>query len=165
MGVRTAEGFEPWYTEEFPRLVTTLRIATGDGGLAEEAAAEAFARAYDKWSRVRKMASPNGWVYVVALNEVRGALRRRRLEHSQAARLRLGHAPPPPDPDDDLWRAVRNLPERMRLAIGLRYVADLPEAEIARVMGIARGTVAATLHSARRQLSHDLAPRLLKETS
>ncbi|CAO5227650.1 sigma factor-like helix-turn-helix DNA-binding protein [Frankia sp. AgKG'84/4] len=162
--MRTAEGFEPWYAAEFPRLVASLRIATGDAGLAEEAAAEACARAYAKWGRVRRMESPSGWVYVVALNEVRSALRRRRLERNHAGRLRAGHAPPPADPDDALWRAVRALPERMRLAVALRYVADLPEAEIATAMGVARGTVAATLHSARRQLARELAVLTIKET-
>lgn len=42
--------------------------------------------------------------------------------------------------------------------MALRYVADLPEAEIAEIMGVARGTVAATLSSARKQLALQLAP-------
>jgi RNA polymerase sigma-70 factor (ECF subfamily) len=66
---------------------------------------------------------------------------------------------PPAEPDAALWDAVRALPPRARTAVALRYVADLPEAEIADVMGVARGTVAATLSSARRQLAGALGDR------
>lgn len=45
------------------------------------------------------------------------------------------------------------LSERQRLAVVLRYVADLPEDEIAAVMGVTRGTVASTLFEARRVLA------------
>jgi RNA polymerase sigma factor (sigma-70 family) len=40
--------------------------------------------------------------------------------------------------------AMRRLPARQREALVLRYYADLPEIEIARVMGVSRGTVAST---------------------
>jgi RNA polymerase sigma-70 factor (ECF subfamily) len=44
------------------------------------------------------------------------------------------------------------------MAVALRYLADLPEAEIATVMGVSRGTVASTLSSARRHLARLLVP-------
>ena len=66
-------------------------------------------------------------------------------------------------PDHELWQAVGRLPRRQRTAIVLRYVADLPEADIAAAMGIARGTVAATLAAARRRLEADLRPELVVE--
>lgn len=62
----------------------------------------------------------------------------------------------PPELDLELWEAVRDLPERMRTAVALRYVADLTEREVADIMGIAAGTVAATLHAARRKLAERL---------
>lgn len=63
-------------------------------------------------------------------------------------------------PDDELWSAVRSLPERQRLAIALRYVADLTEAEVAEAMGVRPGTVAATLSKARTQLATQLQPSI-----
>lgn len=74
------------------------------------------------------------------------------------ARQRAESTDPPSAPDDQLWRAVARLAPRARTAVALRYVADLPEAEIAEIMGVARGTVAATLSSARKQLALQLAP-------
>lgn len=47
-----------------------------------------------------------------------------------------------------LWQAVQQLPPRQREAVALRYVADFSEAEVAERMGVAVGTVAATLHAA-----------------
>lgn len=157
--------FADWYRREYPQVARALALACGDPLLGEEAAAEAFARALATWPRVRAMESPGGWVYSVALNELRRTWRRRRLERLSASRLQLEHVPPPSLPDDALWRAVSRLAPRARTAIALRYVADLPEAEIAAAMNIARGTVAATLFAARKQLAVALAPALTGENS
>jgi RNA polymerase sigma-70 factor (ECF subfamily) len=52
-----------------------------------------------------------------------------------------------------VWDAVRGLPDRQRLAVVLRYIADLTEADIALVMGVTRGTVASSLATARARLN------------
>jgi DNA-directed RNA polymerase specialized sigma24 family protein len=56
-------------------------------------------------------------------------------------------------PTGEVWDLVRALPERQRIAVVLRYVADLTEPDIAIAMGIARGTVASTLAAARARLA------------
>ncbi len=53
----------------------------------------------------------------------------------------------------DVMRAVQRPPARAHTAVVLRYVPDLTEAEVAEVMGVAPGTVAATLSNARRRLA------------
>lgn len=104
-------------------------------------------------------------MYQVALNEVRSTLRRRRLERRylrrQQTRTEPAHAPPD-EPDPALWRAVAALAPRARTAVVLRYVADLSEREVAEVMGIATGTVSATLSQARRRLAEMLGERILE---
>ena len=52
--------------------------------------------------------------------------------------------------------AVAALPERQRLALFLRYYADLDYAGIAEALGISRGTVSATLHAAHTTLQTQL---------
>lgn len=74
--------FESWYRQEGTRLVNVLTLALADPGLAKDAADEAFARAYERWPRVRSMESPTGWTYKVALNYGRRRLMRRRVEHA-----------------------------------------------------------------------------------
>jgi RNA polymerase sigma factor (sigma-70 family) len=154
-GHSSDDDFSTWYGLTYARVHTTLSLAVGDRALAEEATAEAFARALASWPQVSSKASPTAWVYTVALNEVRSRFRRLRLERRHAARERLDYADPPPDPDPQLWAAVAQLAPRARQAVALRYVADLSEAEVAEAMGISRGTVAATLSKARTRL-HDL---------
>jgi RNA polymerase sigma-70 factor (ECF subfamily) len=152
--------FDDWYRREFPRVRRALTLATGDPLLGEEAAAEAFARALLHWRRVSAMASPGGWVYATALNQVRRTWRRTALERRCAERLRAEDVPPPALPDTALWRAVEDLAPRARTAVALRYVADLTEAEVAEAMDVSRGTVATTLSRARQQLARALEPSL-----
>jgi RNA polymerase sigma-70 factor (ECF subfamily) len=151
------EEFTGWYELEAPGVRDALALALGDDALAEEAAAEAFVKAFARWEQVRAMTSPLGWVYRVALNEARGRFRRRVIERRAAERRSAQlDVPPPAEPDTALWAAVRALPERARIAVALRYVADLPEGDIAELMGVTRGTVAATLSHARKQLADAL---------
>jgi RNA polymerase sigma factor (sigma-70 family) len=152
--------FDGWYVQAYPRVRAAVTLAVGDADLAEDATAEAFARALVHWSTVKSAASSHAWVYTVAMNQVRSTLRRRGVERRwlrRQAREPLVHQPPPVEPDDVLWRAVGQLPRRARTAVALRYVADLSEAQVAEVMGVARGTVAATLHQARQRLGELLA--------
>jgi RNA polymerase sigma factor (sigma-70 family) len=58
--------------------------------------------------------------------------------------------------DPQLAAAVRDLPPQRRIAIFLRYFADLSYAQIGEVLGIAEGTVAATLSQAHDQLAAEL---------
>ena len=144
--------FEAWYRSEYPTVLGSLILTLADRDIAEEAAAEAFARAYEAWARVRTMARPRGWVYVVALNVARRRLRRRALERILLAKTR----PPvevPPETGFEMWDLVRALPPRERKAIVLRYVLDLQESEVAETMGISAGGVAKTLHTARSHMA------------
>jgi RNA polymerase sigma factor (sigma-70 family) len=153
-------GFDGWYVQAYPRVRAAVTLAVGDDDLAEEATAEAFARALLHWPKVSRATSSHAWVYTVAMNQVRSTLRRRGVERRWLRRQAgqpVVHQAPPVEPDDPLWRAVGQLPRRARTAVALRYVADLSEAEVAEVMGIARGTVAATLHQARKRLGELLA--------
>ena len=145
------DDFEDFFTANYEAVVQALRIAVGDAARAEEAAQEAFARAWARWRRVRAMDRPVAWVYVVALNVERKRWRR-------ASELLVEPFEVACDPteqaarDFDLRAAVKRLPERQRAAIALRYLADLPVADLARAMGCADGTVKATVHQALRSL-------------
>jgi RNA polymerase sigma factor (sigma-70 family) len=153
--------FDDWYRHEHGRLAASLVVVAGDVDAATDAVDEAFARALDRWDTVSTMASPVGWIYRVALNVLRRRMRRASFERRSVR----DDVPPRTSemPDPGVWDAVARLPRRQRTAIVLRYVADLPESDIAAAMGIARGTVAATLHAARTRLEQDLTPRTSEE--
>jgi RNA polymerase sigma factor (sigma-70 family) len=153
--------FDEWYADQRPRVYVSMLALSGDADLAAEATDEAFTRAVAQWTRVRTMESPGGWTQRVALNVLRRRLRRRRFE----ARLlpRLADAEHELMPTGEVWDLVRALPDRQRVAVVLRYVADLTEPDIGIAMGIARGTVASTLASARERLAEILISSEIEE--
>ncbi len=144
--------FEGWYREVHPRVVTAVRLMTGESDLALEAADEALVRAFERWDRVSRMESPRAWTVRVAINVAHRRLRRRAVEQRLLLRHRVSTQFEPEPTDPDLWSAVAMLAERQRTAIVLRYVADLKEEEIASVMGVGRSTVSTTLRDARSRL-------------
>lgn len=146
-----ASTFEPWFRREYPHVLGSLMLAIGNRDVAEDATAEAFAKAYEKWDRVGVMASPGAWIYTVALNAARRKFKRRAMERLLLRRL-YPRNEVPAETGFELWDLVRTLPPRERTAIVLRYVGDLPEADIAKAMGISAGGVSKTLNVARSHL-------------
>ena len=62
--------------------------------------------------------------------------------------------------DQVVLDAVRDLPERQRACVVLRYYEDMSEAEIARVLDCSTGTVKSQLSKARSKLEAALGPAL-----
>jgi RNA polymerase sigma factor (sigma-70 family) len=149
--------FEDFFREEYDSVLRSLVLALGDRQAAEDGAQDAFASAYRRWRTVSRTDRPGTWVYVVAL---RGE--RRRLARA-ARRDRLGGEERSPDDVgrvlDGVWMtdALGALSERQRVAIVLRYYADLSVRDTAEVMGCAEGTVKATVHAALDRLRIHLA--------
>lgn len=164
-----SDDFGAWYQAAHRSVLAALIVVGRDGDLGREAADEAFARAWERWPRVRTMASPAGWTVAVGANWLRRRARRRSMEASLLERAGAGGGVAPAIPAIELpagevWTAVAALPERQRLAVALRYLLDLPEAEVAAHMGVHRGTVASTLSDARRRLAEVLDDPLEEDT-
>jgi RNA polymerase sigma-70 factor (ECF subfamily) len=119
---------------------------------AREAVQEAFARAVRARESFRGEGELEAWVWRTLTNICLDA-RRQHARRNGAGPVAVD--PPPEEsstPDEDVRTAVGLLPERQRLVLFLRYYADLPYEQIGRVLGIERGTVAATLHAAHASL-------------
>ena len=155
--------FDDWYRREAPRLASGLAVASGNSDLAADCVAEAFARAYAHWPRVQGMESPTGWVFRVAQNEMRRRLRRHKREAAALGSIRTDSVVELQPGEHELLRVVSSLPERMRIVVALRYVADLPEAEVASIMGITRGGVSSLLVKARQELMHRLGDEVTRD--
>jgi RNA polymerase sigma-70 factor (ECF subfamily) len=156
MAITSDESFEAFFEAEYPGICRALWLGLGDGSELEDAAQEAFARAFRKWSTVSRLDRPATWVYVVAVRQARG--RRDRLHRVSV----LGYEPP--DPIErivsrlSIVTALDQLAPRQRLAIVLRYYADLSVRDIARAMRCREGTVKATIH-----VAHDRLRTLLSD--
>lgn len=142
--------FVDWYKSEWPRLVGALTVVVGDRDVAQDVAAQAMIKAYERWDS-GVIASPSPWVHRVAVNLARRRARRLILEarHDSSSR-RVVEATPGLEPE--LWAAVGALPRAQRTAVALRYVGDLTQAQVADAMGVTPGSAAATLSAARRSL-------------
>jgi RNA polymerase sigma-70 factor (sigma-E family) len=128
---------------EWPRLVGSLSLFTGDGDLAEDLAQETLARVCRDWRKVSNLDSPGAWAHRVALNLARSHYRHRSVARRHAGRI--ANAAETHDPDTATVLAVRkavaSLPVRQRTALVLRYFADLSVAETAEAMRCPQGTV------------------------
>ena len=145
------QDFEAWYLAQYPQVISLLVVVAGDLDVAAEAAADTFARAHEQWGRVQADDTPVRWLHATALD----AVERRERWQALAERLRRG-APPQLAESlvlaPEVWRALRALTPSQRTVIALRYVLDLPEAEVTRVMSVTRAEASADLVAARRAL-------------
>jgi RNA polymerase sigma-70 factor (ECF subfamily) len=152
-----AVGFEAFFRAEHPKLVALGLTMVGDGDAARELAQEALVRACRNWSRVSGFDIPGAWVRRVLINLVADRGRRLASEARALERLQVVGTYESPEPVDATWRAaVLALPERQRAVVALHYLEDASVDTVAVVLGIAPGTVKATLASAKRNLRRAL---------
>lgn len=153
-GSGDATGFDAFYAASGPRLVRQLHAMTGDLGDAQDCVQEAFARAWQRWSRVSALDDPEQWVRTVAWRLA--VSRFRRLTTARGALRRHGPPPDVPAVDADhvaLVAALRQIPEAQRRAVVLHHVVGLSVDEVAAETGAPSGTVKARLARGRAALA------------
>jgi RNA polymerase sigma-70 factor (sigma-E family) len=141
------ESFEEFVLARSGSLLRTALLLTGQNRAeAEDLLQLALERAYRHWARVRGTGEPERYVRRILANA--SADRWRRLARRPEQPFPAGDAgPSTPDQSvqvaerDFLLRALARLPPRQRAVLVLRYFDDLPEAEIAEVLGCSIGTV------------------------
>ena len=151
---RLAE-IERLYRARFPHFVRVAWAVTGDREQALDAVQEAFAGAIRSRRSLRRDDALEPWVWRAVVNASRDRRRAQpelpevfaEPEASTNGRVEVSGA---------LRLAIAELPERQRLAVFLRYYADLDYRGIADVLGIETGTVSATLNAAHRSLRQTL---------
>jgi RNA polymerase sigma-70 factor (sigma-E family) len=162
-------GDDPDFLEFFAGEFWPLRrvgfLLTGDWDQAEELAQEAMARTWAAWSRVRGYDRPAAFARKVLVNRHRSLLRRAVVEarHRLTSRPEERHQPDVAADDLVLWQALQRLPSHQRSAIVLRYYLDLPEAEVARLLGVPVGTVKSWTHRGLARLRDRLGPTYADE--
>jgi RNA polymerase sigma factor (sigma-70 family) len=151
----TISTLEAVYRERYPRFARVALSILGDQDLAHDAVQEAFARAIRGRDRVRHSASLESWLWRTLVNICTDDHRARQATWSDESSV--GSAETPTSGEwSGLREQIATLPERQRLVIFLRHYADLDYDAIGDVLGIKRGTVAATLHAAHAKLRQTL---------
>jgi RNA polymerase sigma-70 factor (sigma-E family) len=137
--------FEAFVRAETGRLLRTAYLLTGDPSAAEDIVQETLARLYPRWSRVRGAHHPASYVrrslVNTYLNSTRAAASRELVMDNFADRADRADLAQTVTDRDLLWRLLRRLPERQRVALVLRYFNDLTDRDVARALGCRAGTV------------------------
>ncbi len=126
---------------------------------AEEAAQDAFVKAYYALDRFRTGEPFRPWIVRIASNEARNARRSAGRRDRLALRSAERRGPEDAAPSSDaaamahetraaLLSALERLSERDRMVIGYRYLLDLSEVETAAALGVRPGTVKSRLSRA-----------------
>ena len=161
--------YEELVREHQQLAVRTAYVITGQTADAQDAAQEAFVKAYYALDRFREGAAFRPWLLRIVANE---AINRRRSSRRRTAlalraaeaggRPSDGAAPSPEaaalarELRSDLVAALNRLRAEERLVIAYRYFFDLSEAEMADALGCARGTVKSRLSRALKKLQKEL---------
>lgn len=144
------------------RVHRVARAVLGDPVRADDAAQEAFVKAWKGLRAFDGASRFTTWLHRIAVNaalDLRDAEARKRRVADEAEREPSGPAEPARSPGaltlvlagerhERLWRAVARLPERQRLTLILRIQHDLTHAEIAEALDCTVGTAKANLHHA-----------------
>jgi RNA polymerase sigma factor (sigma-70 family) len=149
------QALEELYRAGYQRFLRLALAVVGTREAAADVVQDAFARALRARADYRGEGSLEAWVLRIVLNVARTQRQRSRslaTETGEASSEDNGKASVWPE----LRGAVAALPERQRHALFLRHYADLSYDEIGDVLGIARGTVSATLHGAHESLRRTL---------
>ncbi|MFI5570613.1 SigE family RNA polymerase sigma factor [Streptomyces sp. NPDC051740] len=163
MDAEAQESFREFVANRSPALLkTAVLLSGGDRHAGEDLLQNALIKAAGRWHRIDE---PEAYVRQILYRQQisRWRLKRRGRELSVAE-------PPEPGTDGDaasadaelrlLMRgALARLTARQRTMLVLRYFEDLPEAEVARVLGCSVGTVRSTTHRSLARL-RALAPEL-----
>jgi RNA polymerase sigma factor (sigma-70 family) len=104
---------------------------------AEDAWSETFLAALRGYPDLPETANVEAWLVTIAHRKAIDLLRARSrqptpVEEVPEERTALGV---PGAEDGDLWQAVRALPDKQRQAVAYHYVAGLPYAEVAEILG------------------------------
>jgi RNA polymerase sigma factor (sigma-70 family) len=123
------------YRDQFAPLVRVAFLLTGSRAAAEDAVHDAFLRCAPRFATLDHPAS---YLRAAVVNECRA-------QHRRAVRFGDAHGPEPsselPYEAVQTREALLQLSERRRLAVVLRYYLDLPDDEIATILGCRQATV------------------------
>jgi RNA polymerase sigma-70 factor, ECF subfamily len=132
-----------------------------DRGRAEEMAQEAFLQIFKRLDRFHADAAFSSWLFAVALNVYRSALRRRSIPFVPLEVIldRAGEAPKEladTEREELVRRAVAALPPKYRDVLTIFYFKEMDLAETATILNVPEGTAKAWLHRGRKLLQRKL---------
>lgn len=140
------------------QLYRTALAVVRSRDLAEDVVQDTLIKEITRAGGFRGRSDPGTWLHRICVNTAYDALRR---ERRRATFQGIGREPECPashgyptglDETIDLRMAVDRLPPHLRVTLVLHYVEDMTVDQVAKITGVASGTVKARLHAARAAL-------------
>jgi RNA polymerase sigma factor (sigma-70 family) len=132
----TKHPFEKVVADHGATVLRVCRVLLA-GPDADDAWSETFLAALRAYPGLPETANVEAWLVTIAHRKAIDVLRARRRHPVPVRDLPEGPATAgvPGTGDSGLWQAVRELPDKQRQAVAYHYVAGLPYAEIAEILG------------------------------
>lgn len=137
--------FEHWVRDQLPPLLRLAQSLSADRQLGEDLVQDVLVKVHARWDRISATEHPDAYVRRMLVNEHLSWRRKwARLVPTADVGLDLEagdrHAHDHAE-RDALVREVRRLPERQRVVVTMRYLADLDDRAIAEALGCSETTV------------------------
>ena len=167
---QTKEGFEEEALVHLDTLYNVALRLTGNPADAEDLVQETVLKAYRAWEKYERGTNCRAWLVTILRNTFINQFRKRRkkpskVDYDAVEDISVFEAVQEQDPtgaffrhivDDEVTRAVQELPEEFRMPLVLSDVEGLSYAEIAEILDIPVGTVKSRLFRGRRRLQRRL---------
>jgi RNA polymerase sigma-70 factor, ECF subfamily len=144
--------FEEFFQKAYPEIVRLMFLVSSSKEDAEDIAQEAMVRLLTRWTRVRGMENPMGYLYKVALNLNRRRLRRLAKDlpgRPFRADSNASNVEGVATTVVEVQQVLRSLPAHHREVLILSDWLMLDTASVARLQGVSKGTARVRLHRAR----------------
>jgi RNA polymerase sigma-70 factor (ECF subfamily) len=152
------QDFEGVFREHYRSVYRTAYGVTGSAQDAEDVAQTVFLRLLHAGSSREPRRNPAAYLYRAAVNESLTLIRVRQRQRRRASEAERLAAPPSGDTESAedihrrLYEAVAELGRKAAEILILRYVHDKSDAQIAKLLGTSRGTIAVSLYRSRARL-------------
>jgi RNA polymerase sigma-70 factor (sigma-E family) len=148
------------YVRHAGEAIRLAYMLTCDRQLAEDLVQDAFVKLAGRLAHLRDPGAFDAYLRRTVVNLANSHFRRKRVERAYlkrtAAEPRVDWNAPDIGRRDELWQELQRLPARQRIAIVLRIYEDLPEQQVAEIMGCPPGTVRSLLSRGLAELRIDM---------
>ena len=152
------QAFHRFFEQHHASLSGLAFLLSGDAAVADDLAADALTEVWKHWERVSAAGDPAAYARGIVANLTRNWIRRQGRARRGLALLGLGLGGERASVSDvpavlDVRTALKRLPYRRRACVVLRYAFDLPEREVADILGISVGAVKSQTSRGAKQLA------------
>ena len=147
------------FLDDQQQPVYRFLVAAVGRDAADDCFQETFLAALAAYPRLRPDSNLRAWVLTIAQHKATDHHRARQRAPVPVADPEPAQTAPGPDAaagDEEVWAAVRTLPDKQRAAILLRYAGDLPHREVAAILGCSEEAARRSAHEGLKRLRREV---------